>query len=228
MQTCDKNCSPPCEVKKSMLFAGDQWTFAIWIALLMQTYDKSYCHTLGGELQMFTGPQRKAYFCFWNFTFFQLFEDFSTFVTHLHEYGHPDCKCSLVPSRKHTFFHLTRGVNNFCHTSAGIWPSSLQMFTGPQREAYFFSRKFTPEYWRRFGIMFSRVWSFSTLKSIRRVSKIVHLPKSMNFGTVISNTLRVITLKSIRRNAKIGHLKPENAPNALPMQVWSIRSLLKS
>ena len=53
---------PPCEVKKSMLFAGDQWTIAISIALLMQTYDKSYCHTLGGELQMFTGPQRKAYF----------------------------------------------------------------------------------------------------------------------------------------------------------------------
>ena len=76
--------------------------------------------------------------------------------------------------------------------------------------------------------MFSRVWSFVTLKSIRRVSKIVHLPKSMNFGTVISNTLRVITLKSIRRVAKIGHLKPENAPNALPMQVWSMGSPLKS
>ena len=151
-----------------------------------------------------------------------------TFFTRLHEYGHPDCKCSLVPSGKHTFFHLTRGVNNFCHTSAGIWPSSLQMFTGPLREAYFFSRKFTPEYWRRFGIMFSLLSSFSTLKSIRRVWKIVHLPKSMNFRTVISNTLRVITQKSIRRVAKIGHLKPENAPNALPMQVWSMSSLLKS
>ena len=152
----------------------------------------------------------------------------TTFVTRLHEYGHPDCKCSLVPSGKHTFFHLTRGVNNFCHTSAWIWPSRLQMFTGPLREAYFFSRKFTPECWRRFGIMFSLLSSFSTLKSIRRVSKIVHLPKSMNFRTVISNTWSVSTLKSIRRSAKIGHLKPENAPNALPMQVWSIRTLLKS
>ena len=28
----------------------------------------------------------------------------TTFVTRLHEYGHPDCKCSLVPSEKQTFF----------------------------------------------------------------------------------------------------------------------------
>ena len=76
--------------------------------------------------------------------------------------------------------------------------------------------------------MFSRVWSFGTLKSIRRVSKIVHLPKSMNFRTVISNTLERGYPKSIRRVAKIGLLKPENAPNALPMQVWSMSSLLKS
>ena len=28
----------------------------------------------------------------------------TTFVTRLHEYDHPDCKCSLVPYGKHTFF----------------------------------------------------------------------------------------------------------------------------
>ena len=49
----------------------------------------------------------------------------------------------------------------------------------------------------------------------------------MNFRTVISNTLERGYPKSIRRVAKIGHLKPENAPNALPMQVWSMGSPLE-
>ena len=38
----------------------------------------------------------------------------------------------------HVFLTFWRFFN-FCHTSAWIWPSRLQMFTGPQREAYFFS-----------------------------------------------------------------------------------------
>ena len=70
----------------------------------------------------------------------------TTFVTRLHEYGHPDCKCSLVPCEKHTFFHVKRGVKNvwiailnFCHTSAVEMPSEFQMLIFPQREAYFFS-----------------------------------------------------------------------------------------
>ena len=33
-----KVVDPPCEVKKSMLPAGDQWTFAIWMVLLPQTF----------------------------------------------------------------------------------------------------------------------------------------------------------------------------------------------
>ena len=123
-----------------------------------------------------------------------------------------------------TFFRFF----NFFHTSAWIWPSRLQMFTGPLREAYFFSRKFTPECWRRFGIMFSRVSSFSTLKSIRRVSKIVHLPTWCNFRITFSNTLSFSTLKTIRRRAKIGHLKSRRSVFVMFSTVLSMRSLLKS
>ena len=118
----------------------------------------------------------------------------TTFVTRLQEYGHPDCKCLLVSNGKHTCFY----------------------------------RKFTPECWRRLRIMFSRDSSFGTLKSIRRVSKIVHFPNSSSFFSVISNTLSVSTLKTIRRRPQIGHLKSRRSPIIMPMQVWSIRSLLKS
>ena len=142
-----------------------------------------------------------------------------------------NCKCSLVPSETHTFFLATSPwmrILNFFHTSARKWPSRLQMFTGPLREAYFFSRKFTPECWHRFRIIISMVSSVGTPKSIRRVSKIVHLPNSIIFFIVISNTLSVITLKSIRRSAKIGHLKSRRWFYVMFSTVWSFVTLLKS
>ena len=117
---------------------------------------------------------------------------------------------------------------NFCHTSALIMPSRKMVMVKAQRQAYFFSRKFTPECRRRFRIMFSMVSSVGTPKSIRRVSKIVHLPKSMNFFIVISNTLSVSTLKNIRRRAKIGHLKSRRSFRVMFSTVLSFRTLLKS
>ena len=219
---------PPCEVKKSMLFAGDQWKIAISIALLMQTYDKSCCHTLGGELQMFTGPQRNAYLFSRNFT---LNEDSQLFSHVCKEMAIQIANVHWSPAGSILFFseiHPWMKIHNFFHTSARKWPSRLQMFTGPLREAYFFSRKFTPECWRRFRIIISMVSSVGTPKSIRRVSKIVHLPKSMIFFIVISNTLSVVTLKSIRRSAKIGHLKSRRWFYVMFSTVWSFVTLLES
>ena len=84
----------PLDLKKSDVFAGDQWTFPLWMALLLGTCDKSWCHTLGGEMEscVLLGTN-----------------DISLMNLHY---------CFAV---KRMFpFHLPKCGSNFCHTSREI------------------------------------------------------------------------------------------------------------
>ena len=41
--------------------------------------------------------------------------------------------CHWSPAKRIVSFHVPKAVNSFCHTSAAKMVSSLEMFTGPQR-----------------------------------------------------------------------------------------------
>ena len=41
--------------------------------------------------------------------------------------------CHWSPAKRIVSFHVPKDVNSFCHTSAAKMVSSLEMFTGPQR-----------------------------------------------------------------------------------------------
>ena len=141
-----KSAHPPFSLQIIKRFAADQRHFKDKVALLLQTCDKNCFPTLG--------PERKS--CVSLET-----NDISTADLHYlcrrvtkvaatlwelkSEERHPDCKCSLVPSENVIFLHPRQCLSNFCHTSAVIMPSRKMMMVKPQREAYFFSRKFTPE-----------------------------------------------------------------------------------
>ncbi len=84
----------PLDLKKNNVFAGDQWTFALWMALFLQTCDKSCCHTLGGEMKS----------CFSLGT-----NDISLMNLH----------CGFAVKRMFPF-HLPKCGSNFCHTSRVI------------------------------------------------------------------------------------------------------------
>ena len=122
-----------------MLLAGDQWTFAGWMAIFLQTCDKSCSPPLWGE---------KKYASRWG----------PVNICSLDGYIPADVwqklknlqkvrktwkfknKNMLFAGDQWTFaIHLPRCDSNFCHTSALIMQFILQMFTGPQRKAYFFS-----------------------------------------------------------------------------------------
>ena len=89
-----------------MRFTADQRHFENQFALLLQTCDKSWCLTLGGEMKSCVSLQTN---------------DISRINLHYHcrrmtkvavTPWEVNCKCSLVPSEKHTFvFEISRFFN---------------------------------------------------------------------------------------------------------------------
>ena len=95
-----------------MRFTRDQRHFENEFALLLETCDKKCFHIRGGEKGTCVSLR-------------------SNNATSL-------AKCRWSPVKSTISWHPPRCDSNFCHTSAGIMPSRLQMFTGPQRKRYFF------------------------------------------------------------------------------------------
>ena len=109
-----KTVQVPLDLKKSDVFAGEQWTFAVWIALFLQTCDKSCCHTLGGDMK-------------------------SCFSLETNDISLMNLPCGFGVKRMFPF-HLPKCGSNFCHTSAGIMQSQSWNGTGLQRNAWFHFR----------------------------------------------------------------------------------------
>ena len=120
------------------------------------------------------------------------------------------------------------GPNNFCSMYKAFWHFLFETFTSLHGNHHYFSQQITPECRRRFELTFSMVWSVSTLKGCRRMTKIVHLPKSMQFGAVISSTWSVGTLKSIRRKPKVEHLETGSRFKLMFSVVWSVVNLFSN
>ncbi len=102
-----------------MRFAADQWHFKDEFALFLQTCDKSCFHMWGGEK--------------------------GACVSLRSHNANSLAKCRWSPVKSTISFHPPGCDSNFCHTSAGIMPSWLQMFTGPQRKRHFFTPPRVPE-----------------------------------------------------------------------------------
>ena len=137
-----------------MRFTRDPRHFESEFALFLQTCDKS-CHLiLGPEMKSCVSLETND-ISHINLHYYsrRVTKVAATLWRLKSEERHPDCKCSLALNENVIFLHPRQCLSNFCHMSAVIMPSRKMMMVKPQREAYFFTRKFTPE---------SRIASFVT------------------------------------------------------------------
>ena len=110
----NKVAQVPLEVKKSDVFAWEKWTFAIRIALFLQTCDKHCCRTFGGEMK-------------------------SCFSLGTNDVSLMNSQCGFAVKRMFPF-HLPKCGSNFCHTSAWILQIHSWNVICLQRNAWFHFR----------------------------------------------------------------------------------------
>ena len=150
LQTCDKSCSGTLGGEKKWRFRWGPVNICNLDGIIpADVWQKLLSHPGGwNEIVLFTGDQRHFAneFALWlrsethvPFSPPQMWKQLLSHVCRNN--ANSFLKCHWSAAKRMIPFQVPNRDIYFCHTSAGIMPSRLQMFTGPQRNAYLFVDK---------------------------------------------------------------------------------------